>query len=288
MDALLADPSVDAVYVSVPTALHLKWGLRAIAAGKHVLMEKPLSLSAPGAVTLQRAAEARGVVLMEAMHYRFHPVMARVREILSSGELGGSVVRARARFVMFDKRSVELPAWLVGDTGRASDASVGVKMLDRYIYMVDVLRLVTGEEPSKVLAAQRQGYRASAELEFPSGARATIEADSASPLRVPAWDIEVVCDSGSLFLRNFGFPFIYHRVDVKPTGRPGRSEQHYGAGETTFEHQLEHFASLVLEAGNKRRDEHGDVGGVLNAVRNLAVTDQLRSAFGDSAVGEPT
>jgi predicted dehydrogenase len=284
LDALLADPSVDAVYVSVPTAVHLKWGLRAIAAGKHVLLEKPLALSAAGAAALQRAAAARGVVLMEAMHYRHHPVVARVRQVLRSGELG-SVLRATARFVMFDKRSLELPAWL-GGAAKPSDAAVGVKMLDRYIYLVDVVRLVTGEEPSKVLAAQRRGYRASAELEFPSGARATIEADSASPLRAPAWDVEVICERGSLLLRNFGFPFFYHRIDVSPAGRPGRSEQHYGAGETTFEHQLEHFAGLVL-TGKQQRDGLADPGGVLNAARNLAVTDQLRRAFGDSAVDEP-
>ena len=87
-EALLADPDLDAVYISLPNGLHGRWTLAAIAAGKHVLCEKPFTANATEAETVALAAAAAETVVMEAFHYRYHPLAERIRAIVASGELG--------------------------------------------------------------------------------------------------------------------------------------------------------------------------------------------------------
>src|SRR5881296_1757159 len=87
-DALLADPEIDAVYNPLPNALHAPWTIRALAAGKHVLCEKPFAASVAEARSMAEAATRAGRVLMEAFHYRYHPLFARLRAIIGLGELG--------------------------------------------------------------------------------------------------------------------------------------------------------------------------------------------------------
>lgn len=87
-EALVADPDVDIIYVATPHPLHFANARMALSAGKHVLMEKPFTLNAREAEEIVAFAEARGLVILEAMWTRFLPHMIRVREIVSSGALG--------------------------------------------------------------------------------------------------------------------------------------------------------------------------------------------------------
>ncbi len=87
-EALVADPEVDAVYVATPHPMHAPAARLAIAAGKHVLIEKPFTLNAAEAQDIMERAEAKGVVLLEAMWTRFLPHMIRLREVLASGMIG--------------------------------------------------------------------------------------------------------------------------------------------------------------------------------------------------------
>src|SRR6478672_3773298 len=77
-EELLADPDIDAVYNPLPNSLHGPWTLRAIEAGKHVLCEKPFASNADEAAQVARAASASGLIVMEAMHYRYHPLTQRL------------------------------------------------------------------------------------------------------------------------------------------------------------------------------------------------------------------
>ncbi|WP_323743453.1 Gfo/Idh/MocA family protein [Agreia pratensis] len=87
-EALVADPDVDAVYVATPHPMHAENALLAIAAGKHVLVEKPFTLNAVEATEVAEAARRAGVVVLEAMWTRFLPSMVRIREIIAAGTLG--------------------------------------------------------------------------------------------------------------------------------------------------------------------------------------------------------
>ncbi len=87
-DELLADPDVDAVYVSLPNAMHKAWAIAALAAGKHVLCEKPMALDATEAVEMFAAADRHGRVLVEAFMYRAHPLTIAVRRAVADGVIG--------------------------------------------------------------------------------------------------------------------------------------------------------------------------------------------------------
>jgi predicted dehydrogenase len=87
-EALVADPEVDAIYVATPHPMHAANALLAIEAGKHVLVEKPFTLTAPEAVRVSEAAKKAGVVVLEAMWTRFLPSMVRIREIVAAGTIG--------------------------------------------------------------------------------------------------------------------------------------------------------------------------------------------------------
>lgn len=85
---LLADETIDAVYIPLPNHLHMEWTIRAAKAGKHVLCEKPLALTAAEAEAMQQACESAGVQLAEAFMYRYNPRNELIKEILRSGEIG--------------------------------------------------------------------------------------------------------------------------------------------------------------------------------------------------------
>ena len=87
-EALLADPEVDAVYIPLPNHLHAEWTIAAARAGKHVLCEKPLAMTAADAERMAAACDAAGVLLMEAFMYRLHPSWVAVRELVASGRIG--------------------------------------------------------------------------------------------------------------------------------------------------------------------------------------------------------
>ncbi|MFX3635103.1 MAG: Gfo/Idh/MocA family protein [Candidatus Pristimantibacillus sp.] len=87
-EELLADPDIDAIYVPLPNHLHKEWTIKAAAAGKHVLCEKPIALNAAEAQEIIDACREAGVVYAEAFMYRHHPRYARIREIIASGEIG--------------------------------------------------------------------------------------------------------------------------------------------------------------------------------------------------------
>lgn len=134
-EQLIADPSIDAVYIPLPAALHAQWTIAAIEAGKHVLCEKPFTGNAAAAERVASAADRGAVVVMEAYHSRYHPLQERVREILDSGEIG-TVTHARASFC------VPIPP---GRDIRWNEELGGGGLLDVGYYPVRLLRDLLGE-----------------------------------------------------------------------------------------------------------------------------------------------
>ena len=114
-DDMLADPDIEAVYISLPNSMHVDWSIRALEAGKHVLCEKPLSRH-PGEVERAfDAADRTGRILMEAFMWRHNPQTAKLKELVDGGAIGElRLVRAAFSFPLADQTNVRLNAELEG------------------------------------------------------------------------------------------------------------------------------------------------------------------------------
>lgn len=137
---LLADPDIEAVYIPLPNHLHAEWTLRAAGAGKHVLCEKPLAMSATQAQEMVDACRTSGVRLMEAFMYRLHPLWVRARELVAEGRIG----ELRAIQVFFSFVNVD------PDDIRNIPEYGGGALMDIGCYAVNVARMMFGSEPTDV------------------------------------------------------------------------------------------------------------------------------------------
>jgi predicted dehydrogenase len=164
-EELLADSSVDAVYVPLPVSMHAEWSIRAAKAGKHVLCEKPLSANAAEARTMAEAFAARKLLLMEGFMYRFHPVTVKVKSMVDAGEVG-EVRTIRASFAAGNDDDSDI---------RMKPEMGGGAMRDVGCYCVNLMRLITGQEPVTVSAVAHIGPKSGVDesvagaLLFPSG-----------------------------------------------------------------------------------------------------------------------
>ncbi len=262
--ALLADPAIEAVYNPLPNSLHAPWTIRALEAGKHVLCEKPFAATSAEAETMAQAARDADRVLMEAFHYRYHPLFARMREIITSGELG-RVRHLEAHFC--------IPLWRRGDIRYRADLAGG-GLMDTGCYTVHLLRHLAGAEPEVVRAAARWTRGGvdrwlEAELRFPGGrtARLTCALLSASVLRMSA---AARGTTGSLHVINPIAPQFYHRLRVRNgTGR--RTER--VPGEASYDGQLRAFVAAVRRGAPFPTDP-------ADAIANMRAIEAIYAAAG--------
>lgn len=140
-EALLADPAVDAVYISTPHPQHAEWAIAAAEAGKHILCEKPLGLNAAEAMVIIEAAQRNGVFLMEAFMYRCHPRTDRIAELIREGTIGKvQLIRASFSFAMpFNAESRIF-----------SNALGGGGILDVGCYAVSIARRIAGAAAGQI------------------------------------------------------------------------------------------------------------------------------------------
>ena len=168
-EELLADPDIDAVYIPLPNHLHLEWTLAAARAGKHVLCEKPLALSAADAARMVAACDAAGVLLMEAFMYRLHPSWQAVRELVAAGRIG-RLQSVQSWFSYYNDDPANIRNQV--DAG-------GGALMDVGCYSINLSRMLFGAEPERVEAAivrdPTMGIDivTSALLVFPGGGSAT-------------------------------------------------------------------------------------------------------------------
>ena len=141
-EALLADPTIEAIYNPLPNELHVPWTLRALEAGKHVLCEKPIALTAKEARTLTAAAKASGKHIAEAFMVRFHPQWQRAKEIAQSGEIGEP--RAIQTFFSY---------YLTDPANIRNKPPGGGALYDIGCYAVLTARYIFGAEPLRVVGA---------------------------------------------------------------------------------------------------------------------------------------
>lgn len=264
-DALLNDPDVDAVYNPLPNSLHAAWTIKALEAGKHVLCEKPFTSNADEARQVAAVAAGSGRVLVEAFHWRYHPLAQRVLEIIGSGELGA------LRHV---EAAMCFPLVMTGDI-RWQWSLAGGALMDAGCYPVSFVRHMSGEEPTVVSARARTfrhpqiDRRMVAELSFPSGATGRITASLLSKTAVRLAG-RVVGELGEIRILNPFVPQFFHRMVVKtPTGR--RVERF--TKEPTYNFQLRAFARAVLEGAETPTPP-------ADAIANMETIDAIYRAAG--------
>jgi predicted dehydrogenase len=268
--ALLDDPDIDAIYNPLPNGLHAEWTLKALEAGKHVLCEKPFTANAAEAERVAAAAERTGLVVMEAFHYRYHPMMNRAVDIVRSGELG-TVRRIDTAFCF------PLPRF--SDIRYQLDLAGGATM-DVGCYAIHLARVLGGEEPTVTAARAKlrseQVDRAmTADLRYPSGhvGRITTSMWSTSLLRMSA---RVWGDGGRLVLGNPLAPQVWHRMTVLIDGY--RRVEHFPR-RATYDYQLDAFRAAIVD-GTPTLTPPSD------SVANMRVIDAVYRAAGLRPRGE--
>jgi predicted dehydrogenase len=169
-EELLADPEVDALYISLPNGMHTEWTMKGLQAGKHVLVEKPFDRDPAGVVGAYDLAEAQGLVLAEAFMWRHHPQVDRAVQLLADGAIGDvRLLKASFSFVLTDPGNVRLFSDLDGGS-----------LMDVGCYCVSGLRTLAGAEPIRVQAERVDNgdgvdLRLVATLRFPGDVLATLD-----------------------------------------------------------------------------------------------------------------
>ncbi len=238
--ALIADPDVDAVYNPLPNGLHGEWTIKALEAGKHVLCEKPFTANAEEAERVAAVAAASGRVVMEAFHWRYHPMATRMHEIVASGVIG-------------DVRRIEttmcIPLPYPKDIRYRYDLAGGATM-DVGCYAIHQLRFLAGAEPTVTSAHARLAHPdvdrwMQADLAFDDGrtGRITCALWSATPLKL---SINVTGEQGEMSVFNPTGPQVYNRITVRS---PSGTTKERVRGGPTYGYQLQAFADAVLRDG---------------------------------------
>jgi predicted dehydrogenase len=263
-EALICNPDVDAVYNPLPASLHAEWTLKALEQGKHVLCEKPFAANASEAERMVAAAEETGLVLLEAFHYRYHPLAGRILEVVASGVLG-DLHRVEAAFCV----AIPDPENIRYDLSLGGGAT-----MDLGCYPIHWCRLVAGTEPALLRAEAREGpsgidVTMTAELRFPEDVHCEVHCSMAADAGFQAF-LQVTGSKGALRADNPIAPHLGHRLRVSTDGSE-RTEQ--VEGRTTYDHQLEAFVAAVL-AGEKQPTGGHD------GIANMRVIDAIYRAAG--------
>jgi predicted dehydrogenase len=262
--ALIADPDLDAVYNPLPNGLHGKWTRAALAAGKHVLCEKPFTANAAEAREIADLAAKSDRVVMEAFHYRYHPLALRTEQIIASGELG-KLERVEAALCF------PLPKF---SDIRYNYSLAGGAMMDAGCYAVHMARTFGGSTPEVVSAQAKlrdpQVDRAmTAELRFAEGHTGRVRCSmwSSRLLEITA---HVVGDRGEVRLFNPVTPQFFHRLSIRSSD--GKRVERFPR-RPSYAYQLDAFAGAVLR-GEPVKTTPTD------AIENMTVIDAIYRAAG--------
>jgi predicted dehydrogenase len=261
---VIADSETNALYNPLPIAMHHEWTIKALRAGKHVLCEKSFAANAQEAEEMAAVAKETGLVLMDAFHYRYHPVFIRAKEIYDSGMLG-TVRAVEGRFCVpvTDPNNI-----------RNIYAMGGGVTMDIGCYPISWARHITGEEPEKVTAEAETGppnvdSYLKAEFVFPSGVEATVVGDMRADTKF-AMDLVVRGDNGTMTVQNPLVPQNGHSITLVIDGNETVETKDRRA---TYGYQLDAFIAAVEEGGSLFTDAD-------DAVNQMRTIDRCYEAAG--------
>jgi len=267
-EELLGDPRIEAVYIPLPNHLHSEWTLRAIRAGKHVLCEKPLALNANEAQVMVQAARDKGVFLMEAFMFRFHPRSRRIKALVDQGAIGDPrLIRTAFCFRHPDPTDARFRPEMGGGA-----------LLDVGCYGVSLARWIFGAEPEMVQAWAEYGgsgvdLTMVGLLRFSGGRLAVVEASFTSALQQT---FSIMGTEGAIELPHDAFIpwekdalFRLRGVDEEE----GKVEVIPGVDQ--YQLMVEHFADAALGSGSLDFPPE-------ESVNNMRVLDALAQAARES------
>lgn len=236
--ALLDDPDIDVVYIALPNHLHREWTIRAAEAGKHVLCEKPLAMTADECKEMITACDQANALLMEAVMYRFHPRMRYLKQMLVAREVGDVRFLHAAFSFKFDAPG----------NYRAYKQFGGGALLDIGSYCVNAARWLIGSEPLSMQAVSSFNQECidlstSALLHFHAEVNAHMQSSfEAAEHQV----IEVVGTTGAI-TAPLAFTAWQDDTTILLIQRGSDFERREFAPSNPYKLMIEHFASCVME-----------------------------------------
>ena len=259
-EELLAADDIDAVYIPLPNDLHAEWTINAAAAGKHILCEKPLGMTAAEARSMAAACENAGVKLAEAFMYRHHPSWVEARRLVDDGAIG-SLQAVQSWFSYFNDDSANI---------RNRMENGGGAIMDIGCYNINLSRMLFGSEPDRIEASVRRDPEmgidivSSAVLEFAGGGQSTFTCSTR------AEDYQRVHIMGSTGRIEIEIPF-----NIPPDRetrifltRNGETETITFAPADQYTIQAELFATAIL-------DDTPVAVGVDDAIANMEVIETI-------------
>lgn len=239
-ESLLADPEIDAIYNPLPNALHAPWTIKALEAGKHVLCEKPMAVTAAEGTLMIEAAQAQRKLLMEAFMYRFHPQTVWALAQISAGLLGAvKLIRSSFSFDIYQPSRA--------DDIRLQPQLAGGSLMDVGCYPVNFCRMIYGRPPVAVAARTAAHtpdaveHTVAAVLDFGEGRFGLIDSSFAQPEYQIA---EVVGELGTLVLYQ---PFLTsnEETQVVLTLKGEAPLPQHIPPDDPYRLEAEHFSSCV-------------------------------------------
>ncbi|KXF75800.1 oxidoreductase [Paramesorhizobium deserti] len=279
-DRLLSDCEVDAIYIATPHTGHAEWAIKAVRAGKHVLVEKPIALSAYDADAIYHEAKKAGVFAGEAYMYRLHPQTKKIVDLIKDGRIGDiRIIRSSFGFNMGKFRP---------DHRLFANETAGGGILDVGGYPVSMARLIAGAsqnkaflEPEKVFGVAHLGRSgvdewASAVLKFPNGIVAEV---SCSIMAQQDNVLRIIGSEGRIEVKDFWFASGHK-------GGTGEIEIFGGEEHETLEvHESGWLYAFEVDAAgeairNGRMEFETPGMSWADSVGNLRVMDKWRAAIG--------
>ncbi len=263
-EALLEDPDVEAVYISLPNSLHVEWSVRALEAGKHVLSEKPLGRRAGDVERAFAVAQRTGRILMEAFMYRHNPQTVRVHDLVRGGALGRlRFLRATFTYPHTDLENI-----------RHDPALDGGGLMDLGCYGVHAARMLAGE-PEEVFGEQvvsRSGVDEvfAGTMRFADDVLAHVDCALVAPM---SYRLEAVGEEGSLSV-----------ADPWHCRRPGIELHSKGGAEWI---PLEPVDSYRLQLENMSAAIRGDAEPLLGRADALGQARALEALYRSADEGRP-
>lgn len=264
-DDIVDSPALDAIYIPLPASHHAHWSIRALQAGKHVLVEKPFAANASEARQVAEVAANSDKVLMEAFHNRYHAVMARLKEMLDMGLVGEvSDISATFDINLPDRSDIRYQLPLGGGA-----------TMDLGCYPIHLVRTLTGTEPEVLSARARTidggqvDEALEAKLQFPGGITSTIRSSLLEDEK--AQTVRITGDLGTIDVEGFVLPQDGNRITL--TREDGTTTEEVPGQPSSYAAQLSAFVAAI-------RDGIQVVTDPADSVANMDVIDAMYRAAG--------